>query len=329
MRGGTLAPGRHLGGDGVRLRRGAFSPRREELNPCTSTSWAAATQRQHHPRHPARRRGRRRGLGEIVSGLERFQDGEPCACGAAMRDCSFWSGVRRRFEAEGLDWDELAALSRWQTDVRRWPTTRLARTDEPKRVRLAAMTEALAWAVAAESDKPHVLDSNKEIARGLFLLRYLPAAPVIHLVRDPRGIQQSQLADHRQRPRHQIHASPLAIRRRRRQAAPAAALGRLVDGGQRLVRARRQRRAGPRAPRALRGPARRPGRGVAADRGHVRAAARGRGLRGRARQAVPVGHARGPTSATRAGSDSTRRPSGRARPCRAGWRRRPWPCAGP
>jgi hypothetical protein len=25
-RGGTLAPGRHLGGDGVRLRRGAFSP---------------------------------------------------------------------------------------------------------------------------------------------------------------------------------------------------------------------------------------------------------------------------------------------------------------
>ena len=92
-RGGTLAPGRHRRSD-VPL-RAARSPRREELNPCTSTSWAQP-RRQHHPRHLLGGGAAVESLGEIVSGLERFQDGEPCACGAAMRDCSFWSGVRRR-----------------------------------------------------------------------------------------------------------------------------------------------------------------------------------------------------------------------------------------
>ena len=157
-------------------------------------------------------------LGEIVSGLERYEAGEPCGCGAAMRDCPFWSGVRRRFEAEGLDWAEFAALSRWQTDVRRWPATRLAAMDEPKRVRLATMTEALARAVAAESGKPHVLDSNKEVARALFLLRYLPAARVIHLVRDPRGIQRSH--------HWRITGSDHGIKFMRRHWRSAGAIGR-------------------------------------------------------------------------------------------------------
>jgi hypothetical protein len=48
-------------------------------------------------------------------------------------------------------------------------------------------------AVAEASSKSHILDSNKEIARALFLLRYVPDARIIHLVRDPRRIQQSHL----------------------------------------------------------------------------------------------------------------------------------------
>ena len=53
------------------------------------------------------------------------------------------------------------------------------------------MTDAFARAVAQTSGKPHLLDSNKETARGLFLLRYMPQARVIHLVRDPRGVLRS------------------------------------------------------------------------------------------------------------------------------------------
>ena len=130
-------------------------------------------------------------VGELVSGLEWYEAGLPCACGARMRECPFWAEVRRRVEADGHGWAELTRASRRHTDVRRWLPTLLAGRDDPELRRLAAMTRSVARAIAAASGKPHVLDSNKEVARGLFLLRYLPEARVIHLVRDPRGIQRS------------------------------------------------------------------------------------------------------------------------------------------
>jgi hypothetical protein len=130
-------------------------------------------------------------LGELVSGLLHYETGGHCACGSLVRECSFWDEIRRRFEAQGFDWIRFCRASRRQTNVRRWLATRLARADDPDRHQLAEMTEAFARAVAQTSGKPHLLDSNKETARGLFLLRYMPQARVIHLVRDPRGVLRS------------------------------------------------------------------------------------------------------------------------------------------
>src|SRR3954447_5879824 len=130
-------------------------------------------------------------VGELVWGLERYAGGEPCSCGPLMHECPFWTDVRRRFEAEGFGWDELARRSRDQTDVRSWPATWLAGPSDPEGRRLAALTRGLLRAAPHASGKPHLLDSNKETTRGLFLLKYLPEARVIHLVRNPRAVQQS------------------------------------------------------------------------------------------------------------------------------------------
>jgi hypothetical protein len=130
-------------------------------------------------------------VGELVSGLGRYYASELCSCGQLMKNCSFWSQVRNNFEAKEDDWDEFCRLSRAATDGLRWLPVRLAQQDDPQQRKLAAMTTHLAEAVAAASGKPHMLDSNKETARALFLLRYVPEARIIHLVRDPCRIQQS------------------------------------------------------------------------------------------------------------------------------------------
>jgi Sulfotransferase family len=130
-------------------------------------------------------------LGELTSGLKHYETGGHCACGALVRECPFWDEVRRRFEVQGFNWIAFCRAGRRQTSVGRWLGTRLARADHPGRRQLATQTQAFARAVAETSGKPHLLDSNKETARGLFLLRYLPEARVIHLVRDPRGVLRS------------------------------------------------------------------------------------------------------------------------------------------
>jgi len=130
-------------------------------------------------------------IGELASGLAGYHHGMICACGCVMRDCPFWTEVRHRFEEQGLDWDELIRATTTQAHLRSQPGTWLARSDDAKLTRLAQLTEGLQKAVAGRTGKTFLLDSGKEVTRALFLLRFSPRARVIHLVRDPRAVQQS------------------------------------------------------------------------------------------------------------------------------------------
>jgi hypothetical protein len=138
------------------------------------------------------------GCGEVVLGMRRHGDGVyACSCGALLADCPFWRDVRARIggtQGQGA-WHELAEASVAQSHKLQLAGTWLASAEPgrmPERLRrLVAMTRDLIGAVQAQSGRPVVLDSTKMPSRGLFLLKFLPEARLIHIVRDPRSVMAS------------------------------------------------------------------------------------------------------------------------------------------
>lgn len=129
-------------------------------------------------------------VGEVISGLSRAAT-EVCACGAPMASCPFWQAVEAELAREGTGLAEITRLGLAHIDLPRlWRIWR-APAGDPTMTKLAAVTQALSRAVRAVSGKPHLCDSNKAVTRALFLLRFVPEARIVHLVRDPRGILRS------------------------------------------------------------------------------------------------------------------------------------------
>ena len=124
-------------------------------------------------------------VGQLVSDMG--EAGNPCACGALIGACPFWAAVRARFEEGGRSWQEAAALSARQANIKSQLRTRLAADDDPAMRELAAATRAIEDAILAESGRAVLCDSTKEPTRALFLMRYRPDVRFVHLVRDPRA----------------------------------------------------------------------------------------------------------------------------------------------
>ena len=129
-------------------------------------------------------------VGELVSGMGRY-DGL-CSCGATFRDCQYWQGVRERFEkTAGEPWDSAVASSVGQAHIKRFFPTMLAGKARAWVSRLRTHSEAIAGAVTNGATES-IVDSSKEISRALFLLRFVPESKVVHLVRNPANILESQ-----------------------------------------------------------------------------------------------------------------------------------------
>jgi hypothetical protein len=129
-------------------------------------------------------------VGELVAGLDNAH--HACSCGATLGDCTFWGRVRAHVESAGIDYWALARTSRQQANICRLAAVAFARPgSKPDLDQLARSTAVLADAIRSAAGKAHLLDSSKEPTRALFLLRFLPDARVIHLVRDPRGVLAS------------------------------------------------------------------------------------------------------------------------------------------
>ena len=127
-------------------------------------------------------------VGELLGGLSRA-DHEVCSCGLTMPVCAFWREVQSRVEAEGITWDQARGISQ-RGAAALWRVWRADKAD-PVMIRRAQITRALARAITACAGKSHLADSSKTPTHGLLLLRHLPEARLIHLVRHPRSFLRS------------------------------------------------------------------------------------------------------------------------------------------
>lgn len=132
-------------------------------------------------------------VGELVSGMGRYE--ALCSCGDKFNDCPFWVGVRRWFEAKaGISWDEAVRASVSQAHIKQFARTLLATPHVEWVRKMKRFSTHIAEGVIDQAGsimEGVIVDSSKEITRALFLLRFVPESRVIHLIRHPEKVLQS------------------------------------------------------------------------------------------------------------------------------------------
>ena len=128
------------------------------------------------------------GLSELVSGLARFEK-DICSCEQPIRECEFWSKVKAEFEEQGRSWEEVYALV-GQANVKRFPSMLL--WGRAQRDALNEIDQSLVRAISKVSGCEYVVDSSKEVTRGLLLARG-GKTKIVHILRSPLEVIESNL----------------------------------------------------------------------------------------------------------------------------------------
>jgi hypothetical protein len=122
-----------------------------------------------------------------------------CSCGEKVSECSFWNGVKTRYEEYSYDFDftQLKSLAPYWEDERLSVYQRLLREARCLRrgritsylfERYRFLSRAFFNAIADEASAEIIVDSSKNVSRGFARLLTFPEYYVVHLIRNVKGV---------------------------------------------------------------------------------------------------------------------------------------------
>lgn len=129
-------------------------------------------------------------VGELVSGIKRYD--ELCSCSETYEKCGFWRNVREKFEKDNTQrWDDVAGLLIKQAHLKKLPATFFMASSSKWARDRADANLGVFKAIKEISSEQLVLDSSKEVTRAFFLIKNIPDAKIIHLVKNPITVLES------------------------------------------------------------------------------------------------------------------------------------------
>lgn len=132
--------------------------------------------------------------GEIIGGFRRGYEAKRCANREVFSKSAFWAEVRSAFERRaGTGFADAAGLLNRRAHYSRVLPNLLAAPRSADVLEAKRLVEALYDSISEASNRPVVLDSTKELATAVFLLRHVGPLKVIHFVRSPFGVVDSYL----------------------------------------------------------------------------------------------------------------------------------------
>ena len=135
-------------------------------------------------------------VGELVSGLSRWP-AEMCSCGKCVDSCQFWQSVteyysdHRKSRRYSYEFSEMCNILVSNAKITKLVKVLLNITKKQQSINDSE--DLLFDSIYHGSNKQdvYILDSSKEMTRGLALLKRRLDVKLIHLIRDPRSIVSS------------------------------------------------------------------------------------------------------------------------------------------
>lgn len=139
------------------------------------------------------------GCGELAVGLPRLSK----PTGDLPPGVSpFWNQVRSDYKSQNHDmrWDEAVQAIYRHAHIFSLPATWIKPRNSPTLEKATKSTIYISRSIRNVSNNSVVVESSKELSRGILISRFIKGAKIIHLVRDPVKVVSSTL--HRVRHRH-------------------------------------------------------------------------------------------------------------------------------